>query len=107
MHGIAAWFDVSFDGTEKTVKLSTGPYTPGTHWYQCRLLLRKPIAVNETQTVSGHLKMTVNEKFSYNISLTSACQLSLLLLVPSPRFFAACCTVSVLRSDVRWHHNHR
>lgn len=73
MHGIAAWFDVSFNGSDHTIKLSTGPYTPGTHWYQCRLLLRSPIAVNATQAVSGHLKMTVNDKFSYHISLTSEC----------------------------------
>ncbi len=72
MHGIAAWFDVSFNGRDKTVVLSTSPSTPGTHWYQCRLLLQEPIAVNATQTVSGHLKMTVNDKFSYHIVMTCA-----------------------------------
>ena len=31
-HGLAAWFDVVFDGSEQPVVLSTGPHAPGTHW---------------------------------------------------------------------------
>ena len=31
----------------------------GTHWYQCRLLLLSPIAVNASQEVSGVLEMKV------------------------------------------------
>jgi histone-arginine methyltransferase CARM1 len=69
-HGIAGWFDVDFLGSNNTVKLSTAPDQPGTHWYQCRLLLRKPLALNETQRVTGSLRMTVNEHYSYNVTLT-------------------------------------
>ena len=43
-HGLAAWFDVAFNGSDAVVTLNTGPAHAGTHWYQCRLLLREPIA---------------------------------------------------------------
>ena len=69
LHGIAAWFDVLFDCTSHKVSLSTGPYTAGTHWYQCRLLLEDPIAVNAGQTVSGTIRFIANDKYSYDIDL--------------------------------------
>ena len=37
LHGLAAWFDVHFDGSDKAVTLPTGPGKPGTHWYQTKL----------------------------------------------------------------------
>lgn len=69
-HGLAAWFDVSFDGSGTSYVLSTGPYSAGTHWYQCRLLLREPLAVNAGQRVRGRLHMTANDRYSYNIELS-------------------------------------
>jgi histone-arginine methyltransferase CARM1 len=69
-HGLALWFDVAFDGSAQRVVLNTGPYHPGTHWYQCRLLLREPLAVNAGQRVRGTLHMAANEKYSYNLTLS-------------------------------------
>ena len=69
MHGIASWFDVDFNGKQLSHKLCTGPFSAGTHWYQCRLLMQKPLAVNETQYVSGHLDMQANECQSFNIQM--------------------------------------
>ena len=69
LHGIAGWFDVSFDGSQSKVVLSTGPHAPGTHWYQCRLLLPQPIAVNAGQSVSGVLNFKANEHYSYDIEM--------------------------------------
>lgn len=69
MHGLGGWFDIAFLGTTEHLVLSTSPDSPGTHWYQCRLLLKEPIAVNKGQFVSGTLSFQVNDKFSYNISL--------------------------------------
>lgn len=69
MHGLGCWFDVQFIGEQSTITLSTGPNAPGTHWYQCRLLLRKPIAVNETQMISGLLRFLANERYSYDIDM--------------------------------------
>ncbi|RHY83628.1 hypothetical protein DYB26_000079 [Aphanomyces astaci] len=69
MHGLACWFTVDFIGTAATVVLSTGPWDTGTHWYQCRMLLKQPIAVNRSQTVFGNLHFTANNKFSYDINM--------------------------------------
>ncbi len=69
VHGMACWFDVKFFGTQAVVCLSTSPFSPDTHWYQCRLLLPKPIAVNETQTISGEMVLTANDYSSYFIDL--------------------------------------
>lgn len=71
-HGLACWFDVVFDGSSQRLVLSTGPNAAGTHWYQCRLLLREPLAVNAGQKVSGTLHMVANERFSYNLTLSMA-----------------------------------
>jgi histone-arginine methyltransferase CARM1 len=71
-HGLAAWFDVSFMGSDVTTVLSTAPAAPGTHWYQCRLLLREPIAVNAMQRIKGTLQMVANARYSYNLVLTMA-----------------------------------
>ncbi|CAM9588973.1 unnamed protein product [Phaeothamnion confervicola] len=50
VHGLGCWFELAFaDGSQRKVVLSTGPESPGTHWYQCRLLLQQPIGVNATQ----------------------------------------------------------
>lgn len=71
MHGFGCWFDISFLGAEQTVTLSTSPEHPGTHWYQCRLLLCEPLAVNKGQYVSGKMDFVANERFSYNIFITA------------------------------------
>lgn len=71
MHGIGGWFDINFLGSVETVILSTAPDSPGTHWYQCRLLFKDPIAVNKGQTVSGRLAFSANDKFSYFIDMTA------------------------------------
>jgi histone-arginine methyltransferase CARM1 len=69
-HGLAAWFTVDFEGSVQTVTLDTGPHAPGTHWYQCRLLLREPLAVNAGQRLTGSLRMTANERYSYHLLLS-------------------------------------
>lgn len=48
-HGLGCWFDLTFRGSESVVTLSTAPEAPQTHWYQCRLMLETPLAVNATQ----------------------------------------------------------
>lgn len=68
-HGLACWFDVDFLGTDAHVRLDTGPSAPGTHWYQCRLMLREPLAVNKTQEIKGVLDMVAHEKYSYAVTL--------------------------------------
>lgn len=71
MHGLGCWFDLEFIGSAANVVLSTSPGSPGTHWYQCRLLLPEPIAVNRGQVLSGILAFQANEHFSYDLTLTA------------------------------------
>ena len=68
-HGIACWFDCDFIGGMGKTVLATGPDKPGTHWYQCRLLFQKPLAVNEGQLITGKLKFQANLKFSYDVDV--------------------------------------
>jgi histone-arginine methyltransferase CARM1 len=49
MHGISSWFDTYFHGSYQDVTLSTSPYNNPTHWYQIRLLLPEPLAINKGQ----------------------------------------------------------
>jgi type I protein arginine methyltransferase len=49
--------------------LQTGPTAPATHWYQTRLLLKEPLAVNKGQLVNGYLKMRANREQTFNVSL--------------------------------------
>jgi type I protein arginine methyltransferase len=68
-HGIAAWFDVTFSGTSSVTVLPTGPSHPGTHWYQTRLLLSEPLAVNVGQRITGVLRMVANDQRSFDLDL--------------------------------------
>ena len=72
MHGLGCWFDLNFNGSEKEILLSTSPDFPTTHWYQCRLLLNEPIAVNKGQGITGKMTFQANDKFSYYILLTAS-----------------------------------
>mmetsp|Transcript_10391 Transcript_10391/g.15797 ORF Transcript_10391/g.15797 Transcript_10391/m.15797 type:complete len:357 (+) Transcript_10391:41-1111(+) len=71
MHGFGCWFDLGFLGQDNHVVLSTSPDHPGTHWYQCRLLLADPIAVNRGQVVAGRMVFVANDRFSYDIEITA------------------------------------
>ncbi|KAJ8613497.1 hypothetical protein CTAYLR_002169 [Chrysophaeum taylorii] len=70
IHGLGCWFEAVFHGSKEVLALSTGPTSPGTHWYQCRLLFRRPIAVNATQRLDGRITATVNDRLSYDLLVT-------------------------------------
>ncbi|CAD5210496.1 unnamed protein product [Bursaphelenchus okinawaensis] len=70
VHGIASWFDVTFSGTTKEVKLATGPSDPPTHWYQVRCLFGDPILLRQGEKAVGRLLMEANQRLSYDIELT-------------------------------------
>jgi len=69
IHGLAFWFDVSFDGTNSQVWLSTAPTQPLTHWYQVRCLFLKPLTVNQGKTIKGHAILHSNRKQSYDVEI--------------------------------------
>jgi histone-arginine methyltransferase CARM1 len=53
IHGIAAWFEVHFEGTNCESILSTSPWDCLTHWWQSRVTLLEPLAVNKLQRITG------------------------------------------------------
>lgn len=69
-HGLGCWFDAHFfaGSTQKTT-LSTSPSQPGTHWYQCKLLFRRPLALNASQRIVGSLRAAVNDRLSYDLDI--------------------------------------
>lgn len=70
VHGIAAWFDVGFVGTNCTRILSTSPGTPLTHWYQMRVVLKEPICVSVAgETIKGTLRFKAHSRQSYDLTL--------------------------------------
>jgi hypothetical protein len=69
MHGISCWFDTYFIGSQSEVVLSTSPYNNPTHWYQVRLLLTEPLAINRGQKIQGKIVFTANNMQSYFIYL--------------------------------------
>ncbi|CBZ49608.1 protein arginine methyltransferase, related [Neospora caninum Liverpool] len=74
VHGVAGWFDVVFEGSEKIVSFSTSPYSPPTHWFQSRVVMRHPLAVNPNQPVFGRLHMRGNKQQSYFLDVLLALQ---------------------------------
>eukprot|EP00053_Salpingoeca_punica_P011299 m.100923 g.100923 ORF g.100923 m.100923 type:complete len:471 (+) comp15639_c2_seq10:62-1474(+) len=72
VHGMASWFDVSFDGSTEQVILSTAPTTPLTHWYQVRCLFDRPLLVTPGNTLQGELRLKANRIQSYDIALEAS-----------------------------------
>merc|ERR1719456_1066446 len=53
IHGIAAWFEVHFEGSTSETILSASPWDTLTHWWQSRVTLLEPLAVNKNQMITG------------------------------------------------------
>lgn len=69
IHGLAGWFDVSFQGSTLQRTLSTSPWHDTTHWYQVRFLFVNPIAINQGQRLSGSIAFQANNQRSHTISI--------------------------------------
>jgi hypothetical protein len=65
VHGIAAWFDVFFNGTTNPLWLSTAPGQPVTHWYQIRCVLKSPLYVLGPCQLTGSLRLVAHNRQSY------------------------------------------
>ena len=85
VHGVAAWFDVLFDGSgsgdasspppssssSRQRWLSTAPGLPTTHWFQLRCVLREPLVVSGPGAViEGELVLEAHERQSYDVHLS-------------------------------------
>lgn len=68
VHGVAAWFDVLFDGSNVQRFLSTSPGLPVTHWFQLRCILEQPIEIGTAgATVSGSMRLVAHSRQSYDV----------------------------------------
>lgn len=70
VHGLAGWFDVSFEGSALKERLTTSPHGQGTHWHQIRFIFQQPLAMNDGQCLSGSMSLTANDERSYDLSLS-------------------------------------
>jgi histone-arginine methyltransferase CARM1 len=66
IHGLAGWFEVSFDGRDQRVVLSTAPDATRTHWSQVRFVFIEPMPVCAGQRLKGSLVLEANSESSYD-----------------------------------------
>ena len=52
-HAFLAWFDYHFTGGHQEVQISTGPFSPPTHWKQTVFYLEPPIEVEKSDAITG------------------------------------------------------
>jgi histone-arginine methyltransferase CARM1 len=73
VHGLAGWFDVTFDGSLSRVVLSTAPDQPATHWAQLRFLFRRPLELRAGERFEGNLTLVANASSSYDALVEGCC----------------------------------
>jgi type I protein arginine methyltransferase len=71
IHGLVGWFDVTFDGSQQRVVLSTAPDEPRTHWGQIHFGFNEALTVRVGQEIAGVLTMTANADASYDIVISA------------------------------------
>jgi len=69
VHGVAGWFEVHFEGSERTSILSTSPWDTLTHWWQTRFMLEKSLAINGGQRITGSVDFVASGVNSYECRL--------------------------------------
>lgn len=69
MHGLATWFEAHFEGSACNVILSTSPWDTLTHWWQTRLMLPEPLAINKGQEITGVFSFVSTESNTYDVRL--------------------------------------
>jgi hypothetical protein len=60
--GFCAWFDVHFEGSDpsKKLTLSTSPNHASTHWHQCLFLFDDPLSLEAGQVMQGTIRFQRN-----------------------------------------------
>lgn len=68
VHGVAAWFDVFFNGSEAPLWLSTAPGQATTHWFQLRCVLKSPIHLPaHGGLLTGSMRLVAHRQQSYHV----------------------------------------
>jgi len=70
-NGFGTWFDVTFEGSQSTVLLTTSPFNTLTHWKQDMFLFDEPIKVKEDQILEGKILAKQGEWIRhYNVDIS-------------------------------------
>jgi protein arginine N-methyltransferase 1 len=77
VHAFLAWFDYEFTAGIEPVWVSTGPFSPPTHWKQTVFYLEKPVKMREGDAITGEVSFEqhqrdLNVRFSYKYESSSA-----------------------------------
>ena len=77
VHAFLAWFDFEFTAGLEPVWVSTGPFSPPTHWKQTVFYLEKPVKMREGDAITGEVSFEqyqrdLNVRFSYEYESSSA-----------------------------------
>ncbi|KAH8750857.1 HNRNP arginine N-methyltransferase [Hyaloscypha sp. PMI_1271] len=77
VHAFLAWFDYEFTAGLEPVRVSTGPFSPPTHWKQTVFYLEKPVKMRKGQALTGEVSFEqyqrdLNVRFSYEYESSSA-----------------------------------
>lgn len=70
INGFVSWFDVLFEGTNTTLRLSTSPESPTTHWRQTLLYVSQPTELVQDQLVTGNIQYAPNQENKRCIDIT-------------------------------------
>jgi protein arginine N-methyltransferase 1 len=77
VHAFLAWFDYEFTAGLEPVRVSTGPFSPPTHWKQTVFYLEKPVEMRKGDALTGEVSFEqyqrdLNVRFSYEYESSSA-----------------------------------
>ncbi|OHT17353.1 hypothetical protein TRFO_41095 [Tritrichomonas foetus] len=60
-HAFVVWFDVTFEGPENTVLLTTSPFEAPTHWTQTIFYLNEPVQLDDEHPIEGFFHIKPND----------------------------------------------
>ena len=75
LHGLSCFFDVTFEGPDAIVILSTSPFNPPTHWCQTQFYFEKPLKLKIGSDITGFFDMrpSPNNYRDQEIHITLKC----------------------------------
>jgi hypothetical protein len=74
VHAFLAWFDYDFTAGRRHLHVSTGPFSPTTHWKQTVFYLGNPLKVHEGQTITGYVSF---EQYQRDLNVRLAYELGI------------------------------
>jgi len=70
VHGLLAWFDITFSAGTKQVYFSTAPQCKYTHWKQTVFYLKQTLTLSSADKISGWIDVKPNQKNERDLDIT-------------------------------------